>query len=81
MTRDKRGHKKLGRPEDGDDREPLTKVTFKADNETLTALDVITEAAREWGVVRPRSIAIRRAIIDAAEKVKHKLAAPSTTKP
>lgn len=73
MTRDKRGYKKLGAPEEGEDREPLTKVSFKADGETLDAIEVITEDAREWGVVRPRSVAIRRAIIDSAERVRARI--------
>lgn len=83
MTREKRGYKKLGAPEEGEDREPLTKVSFKADGETLDAIEVITEDAREWGVVRPRSVAIRRALIDSAERVRAriKLEGPKETPP
>ena len=69
---DRRGYKKLGAPEDGEEREPLMTTSFKADAETLAAIDALTEAATTWGIVRPRSVAIRRALIDAAERLRTK---------
>ena len=61
---------KVGRPKLGEDREPLTYVGFKADAQTVEALSRLTRDAEATpGVVSPKSAAIRRAIIEAAERL------------
>lgn len=61
--------KKLGAPTVGEDREDLFVVTFRADQEVLEALDKLTEASAGPGVQRPRSVALRRAVLDAARRL------------
>lgn len=48
----------------------LKKVTFKADEETLEAIKKLTAAAPRYGMISPRSAAIRRALVEAAARVK-----------
>ena len=62
--------KKTGRPARYEKREELVHVTFRADAETLDAIKALTEAARAPGVPAPRSVAIRRALIDAHARLK-----------
>ena len=49
----------------------LTMVSFRADAELLEVLKVLETAVGD-GVMRRRSIAIRRALIEAAERVKRR---------
>ncbi len=51
-------------------REALKKVTFRADEETLAAIKKLTASAPRFGMISPRSAAIRRALVEAAERVK-----------
>lgn len=61
--------KKTGRPEQNEAREKLTKITFKADAETMAAIATLTSEASQAGVVAPKSVAIRRALIESANRV------------
>lgn len=60
---------KTGRPKNNERRRELVHVGFKADDKTMVALDVIVKQAKRQGVVAPKSTAIRRAIVEAAERV------------
>lgn len=57
--------KKLGRPRDGEERETLTSITFKADAETKAALERLVEegVAAAMPLVGLKSTMIRRAIV------------------
>jgi hypothetical protein len=59
---------KPGRVADGGEREALTHVGFKADEETRRAIDELL--AVERGGKRAKSTVIRRAIIEAAERLR-----------
>lgn len=62
---------KPGHPAEGEEpRELLTKITFKADLETLRALMRLErEVAKLPGIRRVRSTAIRRALIETAARI------------
>ena len=60
--------KSPGRPLKTDARPQLVKVTFKADAETMAALGRLTARTTRDAQDRPRSAAIRRAILDADER-------------
>lgn len=62
-----------GRPKAGEEREVLQSVTFRADAETLAALDVL-EADLMGSIIKTgrRSIAIRGALLLAANAVRGK---------
>lgn len=70
------GEKKTGRPASYEKREILTTVSFRADAETMRAIELLTARAAAAGVIAPRSVALRRAIIEAAER---DIATPSVT--
>ena len=55
-----------GRPAVGEDRPALRTVTFKADERTLSAIQELVEALPA-GVRARQSVAVRQAILDAAE--------------
>jgi len=58
-----------GNPHGDASREKLTYVGFKADEETLAAIETLTKAAAAGGHKRAKSAAIRRAIIEAAARL------------
>jgi hypothetical protein len=60
-----------GRPPTAETRGPLTSVTFKADKETVAAIEVLTNDLRAYqrALVGDRSAAIRRALIESAERI------------
>jgi hypothetical protein len=60
--------KKTGRPPKGEIRERLATITFKADGVTLDALAKL-EGAMGAGAMNARSTAIRRALIESAERI------------
>ncbi len=62
--------KKLGRPELGEQREELVKITFKADAATVEALELLTRRMAGQGYKRARSLAIRQAILRALNEDK-----------
>jgi hypothetical protein len=62
-------NKPLGRPHIGEVREGLARVTFRADKETLDALKKLTVHVSGPGVRRPKSVAIRKALIEAAKQL------------
>lgn len=66
----KLGEKKVGRKASYEKREELMHVSFRADKETIDALEIITAAAKAAGVIAPRSVALRRAIIAEAKRIK-----------
>ena len=55
-----------GRPAAGEDRAASRTVTFKADGQTLSAIRELVEALPA-GVRARQSVAVRQAILDAAE--------------
>ena len=63
------GVRRAGRPSHGAEHERLVHVGFKADSRTVAAIKKLTASAQVPGVVSPKSAAIRRALIDAAEKL------------
>ena len=60
--------RKAGRPPKGERREPLAILTFRADPATVRALGRL-EAALGAGFINGRSVAIRRAILEAAARI------------
>lgn len=64
------GEKKTGRPASYEQHEEMVHVSFRADKETIDALETITAAAAASGVVAPRSVALRRAVIAEAKRIK-----------
>lgn len=60
---------KTGRPKSTETRETLRHIGFKADKATCEALAKLVAHARQPGVVSLKSVAIRRAIIEAAERL------------
>lgn len=61
---------KTGRPKIDEDRPRLRHVGFKADEDTLRALDALTRAASRPGARASRSVVIRRTLIEAAERLR-----------
>lgn len=47
----------------------LTFIGFKADVETVAAIQKLTAASARPGVVSPKSVAIRQALIEAAARL------------
>lgn len=69
------GRKKLGRHVSKDTSGPMASITFKVDEELQEALRVL-EGDLGLGVARRRgaqSIAIRKAILESAERVRNKM--------
>ena len=62
--------KKTGRPEKTEQRDELVHVGFKADTETLDAIDVLVAEQRKHGGVSPKSAAIRGGLKVAADLVR-----------
>ena len=60
---------KPGRPKVDEDRPALRHVGFKADGDTLTALGRLVAAASRPGARVSQSAVIRRALIEAAERL------------
>lgn len=52
--------------------EPLRVVNFRADSETLRAIDALEAAAKGNGLIHSRGVAIRRALIEAAARLENK---------
>jgi len=77
----KLGEKKTGRPAHYEKREELTNVSFRADAATMAALKTITAAAAAAGVIAPRSVALRRAIQEAADRIEEQAHEPKKEKP
>lgn len=59
---------KRGRPDRGEEREALVKITFKVDRETLEALEALEKTVGA-GVRGRRSVFLRRMILAAAGKL------------
>lgn len=62
--------KKPGRPRDGEEREKLTMYNFKGDAATTAALELLDQALPKEVVHGRRSQVIRRAILEAADRLK-----------
>jgi hypothetical protein len=67
----KRGEKKTGRPAHYEKRNgSLRTVGFRVDDETYAALERLEAAVKATGGIRhPRSVALRRAILDTDARV------------
>lgn len=65
------GQKKIGRPSstETEEREKLTLVSFKVDAETLAAITQLEEAIGGGHVRGKRSLAIRKAVLEARERL------------
>lgn len=61
---------KQGRPPNGEDRDDLVYIGFKADPETLTAIQYLIAAMqRQSGVLMSKSTVIRHYLIEAARQL------------
>lgn len=74
---DTTGHLPTGRPAAGEEREPLTSTSFLADTETLAAIAKL-EAVLPGTVRARKSVAIRKAILEAAERLERRAGRPSS---
>lgn len=63
------GSKKIGRPSSTERREPLTLINFKADAETIEAIEQLEQAIGGGHVRGKRSLAIRRAVLEARDRI------------
>lgn len=61
-----------GRPMKNEDRLKLTMMSFKADEQTRVAIDRLVEAAGSGFFQGVRSAVIRRALVEAAERLPKK---------
>lgn len=64
---------KKGRPTSGEERDDLVYVGFKADPETIDAIEMLTAAMqRQSGVLLSKSAVIRHYLIEAALQIRPK---------
>lgn len=66
----RKGEKKRGRPASYEEREPMPRVVgVRLDAEAREALAKIEAAVKAAGILSPRSVAIRRALIETAARL------------